>query len=210
LLPNIDRDGARLVTGSVEGTGGHGVVPWPVARFLNEPAETLRKTRDWLRGKWALRNCTSVGHWTRVNGKLHVVNQGQLVIGTRVQILCRFVPSVLVVFRGGRLEIGDGTMLNFGADISATKLVRIGRDCLIGTHVIILDNDFHDLLDRHRVPEPRPVTIGDRVWIGNRVIVLPGVSIGEDAAVGAGAVVTSDVPPRSVVVGNPARVVRRI
>jgi acetyltransferase-like isoleucine patch superfamily enzyme len=210
LLPDINQNGSRLVTGSVDGTGGHELLPWPVARLLNQPAETLRKTRDWLRGKWALRNCTSVGRWTRVNGRLHVVNKGQLVIGSRVQILSRFAPSVLVVFRGGRLEIGDGTMLNFGADISATKFVTIGRDCLIGTHVIILDNDFHDLLDRHRVPEPRPVTIGDRVWIGNRVIVLPGVTIGDDAAVGAGSVVISDVPPRSVVVGNPARVVRRI
>jgi acetyltransferase-like isoleucine patch superfamily enzyme len=185
-------------------------LPRSPKEYLNQPGATLLKSRDWLRAKWALRSCTSVGRWTRVNGRVHVQNQGELVIGSRVQILCRFVPSVLVVFRGGRLEIGDGTMLNFGADISATKSVRIGRDCLIGTHVIILDNDFHDLVDRHRVPEPKPVTIGDRVWIGNRVIVLPGVSVGDDAAVGAGAVVTADVPARSVVVGNPARVVRQI
>jgi acetyltransferase-like isoleucine patch superfamily enzyme len=196
--------------GPEEGTGPRRFLPRPAAEYLNQPGDTVRKSRDWLRGKWALRDCTRVGRWTRVTGRLHVVNQGLLVIGSRVQILCRFMPSVLVVFRGGRLEIGDGTMLNFGADISATKSVTIGRDCLVGTHVIILDNDFHDLLDRSRMPQPKPVTIGDRVWIGNRVIVLPGVTIGDDAAVGAGAVVTSDVPPRSVVVGNPARVVRRI
>jgi len=203
-------DGTGVAGNSQDGTGPKRFLPRPAAEYLTQPGVTLGKSRDWLRGKWALRNCTSVGRWTRVTGRLHVVNDGQLVIGSRVQILCRFVPSALVVFGGGRLEIGDGTMLNFGADISATRSVRIGRDCLIGTHAIILDNDFHDLLDRHRMPEPKPVHIGDRVWIGNRVIVLPGVSIGDDAAVGAGSVVTSDVPPRSVVVGNPARVVRQI
>jgi acetyltransferase-like isoleucine patch superfamily enzyme len=115
-----------------------------------------------------------------------------------------------VAFPGGRLEIGDGTMLNHGADVSATKSVAIGRDCLIGTHAIIIDNDFHDVFDKQHRPEARPVSIGDRVWIGNRVIVLPGVTIGDDAVVGAGSVVTSDVPSRSVVVGNPARVIRRL
>ena len=131
-------------------------------------------------------------------------------IGARVQILARFAPSLLAVFDGGRLEIGDGTMVNFGADISATKSVTIGRDCLIGTHVTILDNDFHDLVERLRRPEGKPVRVGDRVWMGNRVIVLPGMTIGDDAVIGAGSVVTSDVPPRTVVAGNPARVLRQI
>jgi acetyltransferase-like isoleucine patch superfamily enzyme len=185
-------------------------LPRPVSGYLRQPVETLRKTRDWLRGKWQLRKCTSVGAWTRVTGRVHVRNHGELIIGNRVQILTHFAPSVLVVFRGGRLEIGDGTMLNFGADISATKSVAIGRDCLIGTHVIILDNDFHDLLNKQDRPEARPVSVGDRVWIGNRVIILPGVTIGDDAVVGAGAVVTSDVPSRSVVAGNPARVIRQL
>lgn len=205
-----EMDGEGTAGGSPEDGARKPFLPRPATEYLSRPRVTLEKSRDWLRGKWALRSCTSVGPWTRVTGKLHVVNHGQLVIGSRVQILCRFAPSALVVFGDGRLEIGDGTMLNFGADISATRSVRIGRDCLIGTHAIILDNDYHDLLDRHRVPEPRPVTIGDRVWIGNRVIVLPGVTIGDDAAVGAGSVVTADVPARSVVVGNPARVVRQI
>lgn len=210
IASRSELDGPEAAAISQEGTGPRRFLPRPAAEYLTHPGVTLGKSRDWLRGRWALRSCTSVGRWTRVTGRLHVVNDGQLVIGSRVQFLCRFVPSTLVVFKGGRLEIGDETMLNFGADISATRSVKIGRDCLIGTHAIILDNDYHDLLDRHRVPEPKPVTIGDRVWIGNRVIVLPGVTIGDDAAVGAGSVVTSDVPPRSVVVGNPARVVRQI
>jgi maltose O-acetyltransferase len=60
------------------------------------------------------------------------------------------------------------------------------------------------------MPPAREVRLGDRVWIGNRVTILPGVSIGDDAVVGAGAVVTSDVEARSVVAGNPARLIRRL
>ncbi len=194
---------------SIEPLAGRGF-PHPAAGYLNQPGESLKKTRDWMRGKWQLRNCTSVGAWTRVTGRIHVNNQGELIIGERVQILARFVPSIFVVLPGGRLEIGDRTMLNYGADIAATKSVVIGRDCLVGTHVIILDNGFHDLVDRHKMPEARPVTVEDRVWIGNRVTILPGVTIGHDAVVGAGSVVTGDVPPRSVVAGNPARVLRQI
>jgi acetyltransferase-like isoleucine patch superfamily enzyme len=178
--------------------------------YGQQPSETLRKTIDWLRGKWQLRSCTRVGGWTRVTGKVNVKNQGELIIGERVQILSHFVPSVFVVLRGGKLEIGDRTMVNYGADIAATRSVVIGRDCLIGTHVIILDNGFHDPANKHEMPDAKPVRVEDRVWIGNRVTILPGVTIGHDAVVGAGAVVTSDVPPRSVVVGNPARVIREI
>lgn len=210
MFHNTNRSAAGLVEQAGLDKGPPRSVSRPFAKFLTQPAEMSVKTKDWLRGKWALRKCTTVGAWTRVNGRLHLINNGELVVGSRVQILSRFGSSLLVVFPGGRLEIGDGTMLNFGADISATKSVKIGRDCLIGTHVIILDNDFHDLHERHRRPEPRPVLIGDRVWIGNRVTVLPGVTIGDDAIVGAGAVVTSDVPSRAIVAGNPARVIKHV
>jgi maltose O-acetyltransferase len=115
---------------------------------------------------------------------------------------------VLATFPGGVLEVGDRTFINYGVDIAATKLVHIGSDCLIGTHVIILDNDFHGITDRERVPEARPVIIANNVWIGNRATILPGVTIGEGSVVGAGSVVTGDIPARSVAVGNPARVIK--
>jgi acetyltransferase-like isoleucine patch superfamily enzyme len=191
---------------SVSGRG----LPRPAAGYGRQPGQTLMKTIDWLRGKWLLRSCTSVGAWTRVTGRVHIRNQGQVIIGERVQILAHFVPSIFVVLRGGKLEIGDRTMVNYGADIAVTSSVVIGRDCLIGTHVIILDNDFHDPISRLEMPAAKPVRVEDRVWIGNRVTILPGVTIGHDSVVGAGAVVTSDVRPRSVVAGNPARVLRQI
>lgn len=210
MISGVDQDSAPLADGPAMSPADGPVARRSLARAFAEPARTLRDTSDWLRGRWELRKCTAVGAWTRVNGRVHVVNQGEMVIGSRVQILSRFGPCLLVTFPDGRLEIGNGTMLNFGADISSTRSVKIGSNCLIGTHVIILDNDFHGLADRLRMPAPRPVNIGNRVWIGNRVIVLPGVTIGDGSAVGAGSVVTSDVPPNSVVVGNPARLVRHL
>jgi acetyltransferase-like isoleucine patch superfamily enzyme len=175
------------------------------------PRETWRTLRQLLNARWQLRRCTSVGSLTRVNGRLHVYNGGgEIVIGERVRIHSMFARTVLAVFPGGRLEVGERTFLNYGVDIAATRLVRIGAECLVGAHVGILDNDFHDLQERARVPEARPVVIGDRVWLGNRVMVLPGVTIGDGAVVGAGSVVTADIPPNAVAVGNPARVIKTL
>jgi maltose O-acetyltransferase len=130
------------------------------------------------------------------------------VIGERVRISSTTVPVELAAVDGGRIEIGDRTFLNYGVSISAHQLVRIGQRCLLGAYVMILDNNWHDIIDRTRTPPSQPVVLEDNVWLGNRVIVLPGVTIGHDAVVGAGAVVVKDIPPRSVAVGNPARVVK--
>lgn len=155
-----------------------------------------------------LRQCTHVGLFAVVNGRPRVSNAGTLIIGQRVLIASTVVPTELKVFKGGTLEIGDSTFINYGCSIQATGQVRIGRHCLLGMYSIILDNDFHQIENHNMRPQPRPVVLEDNVWMGNRVIVLPGVTIGHDAVIGAGAVVVKDVPPRSVAVGNPARVVK--
>jgi acetyltransferase-like isoleucine patch superfamily enzyme len=185
-------------------------LPRSLHDYLRSPLHTWSRLHAWLNAQWQLRNCDYVGPWTRVVGHVCVNNGGYMVIGERVQLLAHHIPSILTTFPGGRLEIGDRTGLNYGADIAATGLVKIGADCMIGTHVMILDNDFHDLLERDRRPEPNPVVIGNGVWIGNRSIIMPGVSIGDGAVIGAGSVVRTSVPPRSVVMGNPTRVVKHL
>ena len=112
------------------------------------------------------------------------------------------------------LEIGDGTSVNRFVKIVCAGRVTIGAECLVGDHVFIADTHYR--YDDPNLPiraqplaEPKPVTIGDGCHIGVRAMIGPGVTIGENAYVGAGAVVTTDVPARSVVVGYPARVVRR-
>jgi maltose O-acetyltransferase len=120
------------------------------------------------------------------------------------------VPIEFVSHKGARIQVGDHTFINYGSSILAHKLVSIGRYCLLGHHTFILDNNEHDLMQRHVVPPSSPVIIDDYAWIGAYCIILPGVHIGLNAAIGAGSVVVEDVPPCSLVVGNPARVVRRL
>ena len=91
----------------------------------------------------------------------------------------------------------------------ASRRVKVGNDCLIGTHVMVMDCDFHRVEDKAWDTTGEPVVLEDRVWLGNRSIVLKGVTIGHDSVVAAGSVVTRDVPPRTVVGGVPAREVRR-
>lgn len=112
---------------------------------------------------------------------------------------------------GQNIHVGD----NFHADYNCTMLdlaeIRIGNNCLIGPDVGIYTAG-------HRVePEGRtldvygiPIIIGDDVWIGGHSTILPGVTIGKNAVVAAGAVVTKDVPDNVVVGGNPAKVIKKI
>jgi acetyltransferase-like isoleucine patch superfamily enzyme len=185
-------------------------LPRQVDNYLREPRGTFTKGMQWLNARWQLRNCSQVGHWPRVRGRLYLLNLGEVVLGDHVQIASHYARSVLMTLPRARLEVGDRTIINYGADIAATKAISIGADCMIGTHAIILDNDFHELSDRHKMPEGKSVVIEDRVWMGNRVMILPGVTVGEDAVVGAGSVVMTDVSPRTVVMGNPARVIRKL
>ncbi len=160
-----------------------------------------------LRARYYLRRCTRVGRYVRIYGRAWVQNEGTIEIGDRVLFVAVTVRSELAAIDGGRLEIGDETFINYGFSAAAHELVRIGKRCLIGPYVNIIDNNFHDIHDRSRKPPSRPVIIGDDVWINARAIILPGVTIGDHAVVGAGAVVTKDVPPRTVVAGNPARII---
>lgn len=173
-------------------------------------SEIWRIGRLVLRARFRLRSCTYVGPYTRLLGRPYIRNGGTIVIGERVVIHSIIVPSELSAVDGGAIEIGDRTFLNYGLLITAHELVRIGRDCLIGHHVTLMDNNLHDLVDRRRAPPSQPVVLEDNVWLGDRVIVLPGVTIGHGSVIGAGSVVVKDVPAESVAVGNPARVVRSL
>jgi acetyltransferase-like isoleucine patch superfamily enzyme len=121
---------------------------------------------------------------------------------------CLFFPGVrLEVGAGGKLSIGTGTYLNRGTEVIAWREVSIGRDCMIGWDVVIMDTDQHPIPGRGI--DNRPVRIGDRVWIGARAIVLKGVSIGDGAVIGAGAIVTHDVPAGAIAAGPAARLILR-
>jgi maltose O-acetyltransferase len=162
--------------------------------------------------RWYLRRATKVGTRVRLRGRPLVTNHGRMIIGSRVQLVSTAAKLELVAMRGGTLEIGERTLVNYGGSIAAAESVRIGARCLIGTHAIIMDNDFHRIEPERRLewPESKPIVIEDNVWIGARVIVLGGVTIGEGSCIGAGSLVIEDVPPRSLAVGVPARVIRTL
>jgi len=111
---------------------------------------------------------------------------------------------------GTHTSIGDRTFINYGAVILDVGRVTIGSDVQIGPNVQLL-TPIHpmDAAERRAGWEAqKPVSIGDGVWLGGGVIVCPGVRIGEDTVIGAGAVVTRDVPPGVFAAGNPCRVIR--
>ncbi len=165
-----------------------------------------------LRARWYLRRATRLGSRTRLWGRPWIRNQGQLIIADRVRLVSTVAKLELATGPIGRLEIGSRTYINYGSSIGAIHSVIIGPDCTIGTYVIIIDDDYHRLEPERRqeMPPPCPVTIEENVWLGARVIVLPGVTIGAGSVVGAGGVVTDSIPPRSLAVGVPARVIRSL
>jgi maltose O-acetyltransferase len=168
--------------------------------------------RSVVAARWYLRHVDEVGERVRLRGRPSIQNHGRMVIGSRVQLVSTTSTLELVTMRGGTLEVGERTLLNYGSSIAAADLVHIGARCLVGTHAVIMDNDFHCVEPERRLewPKSRPIVIGDNVWIGARVIVLGGVTIGDDSCIGAGSVVVEDVPPRTVAAGVPARVIRSL
>jgi acetyltransferase-like isoleucine patch superfamily enzyme len=109
------------------------------------------------------------------------------------------------------LRIGDRSSFNRFLKIVCLGSVELGEDVLLGDRVYISDVEHlpWDASNRvHPLTDPRPVVIGDRVHVGIGVVVKPGVTIGDDAFLGAGAVIHDDVPAGGLVVGDPARLVR--
>ncbi|MBO3725711.1 sugar O-acetyltransferase [Actinomyces bowdenii] len=123
----------------------------------------------------------------------------------------RLLPPVRVDY-GDNITVGEGTFVNYGLVALDVARITIGAHCQIGPNVQLL-TPVHPL-----EPSPRraglesadPIVLEDNVWLGGGVIVCPGVTIGEGSVVGAGSVVTKDIPPYSLAVGNPARVIRSL
>jgi acetyltransferase-like isoleucine patch superfamily enzyme len=147
-----------------------------------------------------------------LRGRPVIVARGNLVVEERVQLVSTIARLEMAVESGGRLRIGARSLVNFGTSIVALESVDIGERCLIGTHCMIMDTPFHDVDPERRLEPPvaRPIKIGDNVWLGARVVVMPGVTIGDDSVVGVGSIVTHDVPARTLVAGVPAAFIRTL
>lgn len=105
-----------------------------------------------------------------------------------------------------RIEIGDHVLVSWNAVLMDSY--RQSTDAAIRRKQ--LERFYHERIEPDDIVKPRPIRIGDGVWIGFEAIILPGVTIGEGSTVGCRSVVAEDVPPYSIVAGNPARIVRRL
>lgn len=186
---------------------------------LHEAARRSLRTRGprasvlagyrYIAAKWQLRRVDRLGA-VRVIGTVRVrKSNGRISVGDRVLMEGTIVPIELSAWSAD-LTIGDGTYINYGTNISARVGVTIGNNVAIGQYSIIMDDDYHSALDHRKRGKSAPITIQDDAWLGARVIVLRGSHIGQGAVIGANSVVTGVIPPRTVAVGSPARVVKSL
>ena len=112
---------------------------------------------------------------------------------------------------GDHIYAGDNVFINFGAVILDGAKVTIGAHTMIapGVHIYTAQHPL-DADERDQWEDCKPVTIGERCWIGGHATICPGVTIGDRTVIGAGSVVTKDLPADCLAVGNPARVIRKL
>lgn len=148
----------------------------------------------------------------RGNGKISIGDSFILASNKLSNPIGLFRPCIIeAICSESIVSIGDGFSAS-GCCIVAERQVFIGNNVGLGANVTIIDTDFHStdagLREMGNSGESMPVRVGNGVWIGMNAVILKGVDIGDDAVIGACAVVSKSVPPGAVVVGNPARVVR--
>lgn len=172
--------------------------------------QALRKIFAYARGYLPRRGITTLGP-IKVYGKVILRNHnGKVTIGRRSTLW----PNVVFDFDAAasgttpRIEIGECTALGDRTEIHCGSNVKIGNHVAISWDCIIMESDYHAAGGSDVVP--RPIVIEDEAWIGCRVIILKGVTVGRGAIIGAGSVVTKDVPPYTLAAGNPAKVIKSV
>jgi acetyltransferase-like isoleucine patch superfamily enzyme len=186
--------------------------------FILEPIRFLRQIY-FTTLNFIVLNVNRVQYSTfpKINGKLIVVNRGQIIFGSNLKfnssIYSNFVglfkPCTIEVTKNAQLHIGNNSGFS-GVSIYCAKNITIGKDLTCGGNVSIWDSDFHPLnFNDRRVgysgTKTSPIKIGNDVFIGANSIILKGVFIGDRVIIGAGSVVTKSIPNDEVWAGNPAR-----
>lgn len=160
------------------------------------------------------------------NAPVYFNGKGTVRLGTDISFGYSLAPKagngqiiVQARYKDSLIKIGDQVEFSNNVFVIALKHVSIGNKCLIADFVTIVDSDFHDILPSDRATEAKrlnsdgiisPTIIEDNVWIGSRTIILKGVRIGKDSIIGAGSVVTRNIPKGVIACGVPAKVVRSL
>ena len=158
-----------------------------------------------------------------INGRLHIHGTGNIHIGNNVTINSSPDANPTSGGNASHLSTSDSGELIIGNHVGISNIaltakdrITIGDYVLIGSNCMIADTDFHSLnadermADDGRGVKTKPITIKDHAFIGARCIILKGVTIGENSIIGAGSVVTRDIPANEIWAGNPVRFIRRI
>lgn len=194
----------------------------PLARMLYLAGVGLAELLRWAYGAVVagpvVKSLSEGGKRLRVERVPYIRGKGRIVIGSDVYISGQIgISFSRHAGQTPELIIGDRVFIGHECGFGVAGRITIGNDCLIGGGTRIQDNDGHPLdPEKRRAREPvapenvRPVTIGNNVWIAPRATILKGVTIGENSIVGTGSVVTKDVPPNTVVAGNPAALIREL
>lgn len=166
------------------------------------------------------RSLVRSGHGNCLYVPIRLGGQGEIRMGDRNAFGYRKGPrlgngEILLQARrpSAVICIGSGNSFSNNVSIIANKAVSIGQQCLIGDQVSIYDSDFHETDPTRRrlgSGKENPVTIGNNVWLGSRVIVMKGVCIGDNTVVGAMSLVTRSLPANCIAGGNPATIIRRL
>lgn len=193
---------------------------------------------NWYARHYRLALCASAGHTIRISQPKHLIISGPGVhLGNhcridaspdaQVHLSCwpyadnhtehtakdvgSTPPPLPTSLRTPQIELGDYCTLSPGVRLIAAQRIQTGHSCTLASNVYVTDADWHDRYHRVFPPgEMAPVKLGNNVWLAEQVIVLKGVSIGDNTIVGAGAVVVNDLPANVVAAGNPARVVSQL
>ena len=137
-----------------------------------------------------------------------VVNNGSITIGVGFIVRAPVTRAQFETAENGSITIGDNVFVNEGVINAAVERTSIGDDVKIGDFTTIHESDYHEI-DPGSPTRIAAVTIGRNVWIGRNAVIIPGVEIGPNSVVAAGAIVTRSVPANSIVAGNPARPLER-
>jgi acetyltransferase-like isoleucine patch superfamily enzyme len=163
-------------------------------------ARLIIDKRLYLGGKY-------IGDMTQAKSTIRMYRDSFFHVKGRVKL----GPGVGVVVRpNAKLTIGDNSYITASSVLYCADKIEIGSNCAIAWNTTIIDTDFHHIYypDGRENQLTAPVKIGDKVWIGCNCTILKGVTIGDNAVIGANTLVNKDVPPNCLAVGNPMRIIR--
>lgn len=167
-----------------------------------------------------LSNCDQVSGQPNCYHPLLLRGKGKIRFGKNVQIGVINSPNFYSNYSylearnpESEINIGDNVSINNAFSAIAFSKIHIGNNVLIGVNCSIIDNDGHDLKPNQRMtglPKTEDVSIEDNVFLGSNVSVLKGVTIGKNAVIGNGSIVTQSIPENAIAAGNPAKIIRML